>query len=622
MARYRRHLGIGILVFSASMLTLVSAQPGAWAAQDVPEWTVMVYMAADSEPALPWDEDINEMEAAGPPDWMNVVALVDPLGSGDSAIYEVVADDMDLVIVSGTVDDSGDVIPPSGEVDMASPETLSDFITFACHAYPADRLVLVLWGHSGGWYGMCQDGSALLTPQSLAEALDTATEELGRKLDLIVTDCCTEGVVETACEVRAYADWYVGSEIAVPAQGLRYDLVLGGLAESGVVAPEEFGSMICRTHRTTLMMNSWSAAMAVYDLSAADWYLGSTHSLAYAMKGYVGLYRDTLGEVLAGSAASDLSEWYVDAGDALRRLAGADLPLEVRHQALLTLTAYDALVFYFDSYASPFDDDYGDVANFTGAAVYCPGDDLLGGHYPVLAFALSGWGEVTSAIRLDEPQVANAPGPTLSYADTDGDDEPDEATLHWAQVHDFVSAHVFADTQAGMQLLALFTDLGQDIVVSGLLGELVVSASAWDGTNVSAHHTLDVTLTGQLDVRVTVVSADGPVTDGVTVIVLTERGQVGLSVSDGVFVGAVTVPDDAEYGDLLTVEVRGKNGETIAQNRTSVTGSELVLRVALVTGIDDALGPEVVVPAVLLASCVAAAAIYLRTRRGRGDVGT
>jgi hypothetical protein len=62
--------------------------------------------------------------------------------------------------------------------------------------------------------------------------------------------------------------------------------------------------------------------------------------------------------------------------------------------------------------------------------------------------------------------------------------------------------------------------------------------------------------------------------------------------------------------------VRGKNGETVAQNRTIVTGSEVVLQVAIVADGDDPLGPEFIVPALLLITCAAAVVIYLRTRRG------
>ena len=130
MSRPRSSWHLLVLLCAAASLTLILFQsPASAAGDDGPEWTVMVYMAADSEPALPWEEDINEMEEAGLTDWMNVIVLVDPLGSGDSMILDIVGDDGPY-IVSAEVNDSLEVIPADGEVDMTSPGTLSDFITF------------------------------------------------------------------------------------------------------------------------------------------------------------------------------------------------------------------------------------------------------------------------------------------------------------------------------------------------------------------------------------------------------------------------------------------------------------------------------------------------------------
>lgn len=619
MARSRLSWHLVILCCAVASLSLTAFQSQASGAQgDETEWTVVVYMAADSEPALPWEEDINEMEEAQLEDWMNVVVLVDPLGSGDSMILDIVSDDSSSIL-STELNDSLEVIPAGGEVDMASPGTLSDFVTFCWRNYPADRLALVLWGHSGGWYGLCQDGTSLLQLPDLRLALEDATQEMGRRVDIVVADSCVEGVLETMHELRDYADWYVGSEIAVPAQGLRYDQILDSLAEDSNVTPEEWGAVICETHRTNLLLNSWSAAMAVYDLRALDEFIGRLSELSSYMAGYADLYRDEFVGTLEETASSDFSEWYLDVGDALSRLASADVPLEVNRLAIQTLTAYNDIIYTFESYASPYDDGYDYVLNYTGAAVYAPTEADLGASYQSLSLYDTGWGNATAAIRNGEPEAVTETGFDVSCVDTDDDGELDQATLHWETTDERHVAWVFVTTGAGLELLDVLESDGSDIVIMGLAGELTVSASAWDGGAVVAHHMTEFTLTGILDIRVRVVSGDTAVTDGVEVVVHGRAGEIPLTLSGEEFVGAILVPDDAWYGDLLTVEVRETGGATAALNRTYVTGSDIALEVVYFAGPEDAPGMEFVLPAAALVISAIAVAIYLRGRRHRPE---
>jgi hypothetical protein len=618
LSRFHQLIGI-ILVSSASMASLGLTTTVCGEDVTEPTWTVMIYMAADAEPALPWEEDLNEMEAAELTDWMNVVVLVDPLGDGDSVIYEIAPDGgADLDITSPVVDDSEEVIPPSGEVDTASPSTLSDFITFTWRNYPADRLALVLWGHSAGWYGLCADGLNAMDMPDLGLAFDSATSELERSIDIVIADSCTEGVAETMFELMGHADWFVGSEIAVPAQGLPYDRVLDALAEDRWVSPEDWGAEICEIHRMNLLLNSWSATLAVNDLSALDGFAESIGALATYVEGYADLYRHTFEAVMSEAANSDLTEWYVDAGDMLRTLMAAELPTEIAFLALDALTAYDDLVEHFASYPSPYDGNFDNVSDCSGVAIYCPGDDPYDISYWDTSFSESGWGDATSAVRADEPETPNGPAPTVTYADTDEDGHMDEATIHWGSPHDRLSAWVSADTQAGLQLLDVIESAGQDIVVSGLLGDLRVSASAWDGGVVASQHDLEVSLEGQFEVRALIVSNDGGVPEAIDVVVLTRLGEVQLLPSNGAFVGQIAIPDDAGYGDLLTVEVRGNGGEVLSWNRTFVQGTSATVVVLLSADDDGGPGEAFIIPAMVLIACAALITLILRNRRGPG----
>ncbi len=609
---------IVLLLSSVSILSVPLSSMNSSASQDEPTWTIMVYMAADAEPVLPWEEDLNEMEAANITDWMDVVVLVDPLGFGDSVLLDIERDKT-TDIVSTEIDDSGEVIPTNGEADMASPDTLMDFVTFTARNYPADLFALVLWGHGGGWYGLCQDGLSVLQLPGLAYALETATDEMGRKLDIVIADACAEGVIETMYELRTAADWYVGSEMNVPAQGLRYDLILDSLSRDRDVSPADWGADICEIHRVTLYFDSWSATMATFDLGALDGFAVSIEALSSSMEGYAGIYRGPLMDALLQTATSDLMEWYLDMGDALERLAASDLPLEVRYMAFETLLAYDALIYDFELYASPFEDDFDTVSNYTGAAVYAPSNDLADEPYWSLQFSDVGWGNATSLIRSDEPAAVNQPGPEVTYSDTNDDGELDEATLHWDLDCDKCTAWAFSQTGAGLQLVAGFDSDGPTLVIDGIAGDLTVSASAWTQGNVTSHHCLDIQLTRAVDIQVRVISDDGDVSEELDVRIWTLRGPVTLSRGGNTFLGQILVPDDVTFGDLLTVEVVGTDGEVLAWNRTYVQSTEVVLDIRLVKDTEDPGGTQFLIPAAVLGVCAIVAALYVTDRvRRRG----
>jgi hypothetical protein len=121
-------------------------------------WTIMMYMADDFASSLNWQEDFNEIEAAQQAPGTSIIALVDQYGPDNSNLYKILHDPnfLDPVLVSTTVNDSGAVVS-GGEVNMAAASTLRALIEFSASSYPADKYVLVLWGHGAGWRGLCPD---------------------------------------------------------------------------------------------------------------------------------------------------------------------------------------------------------------------------------------------------------------------------------------------------------------------------------------------------------------------------------------------------------------------------------------------------------------------------------
>ena len=116
----------------------------------LPEWTILVYLAADNDLAEYGLEDLNEMETVGSSKEVNIVVQFD--GSADytpeaasSKRYFIEKDDDFEKVTSPVVEDLG-------EVDMGQRKTFTKFLRWGVSQYPARKYFVVLWNHGDGWY--------------------------------------------------------------------------------------------------------------------------------------------------------------------------------------------------------------------------------------------------------------------------------------------------------------------------------------------------------------------------------------------------------------------------------------------------------------------------------------
>ena len=190
-------------------------------APDLADWTVMVYLDADNNLELAGLLDLNEMEAAGNADTVNVVVQIDrALGESsghgdwtDGRRYLIGPDEDPSLITS-------ELVAELGEVNMGDPLALSDFIGWSIRNYPANRYALIIWDHGAGWNGIAFDSDVGVTGTAdhislldLQTALQQALAQNGvDRLDVIGFDACLMGQLEVFQAVQPYADYAVGSE--------------------------------------------------------------------------------------------------------------------------------------------------------------------------------------------------------------------------------------------------------------------------------------------------------------------------------------------------------------------------------------------------------------------------
>ena len=198
---------------------------------------------------------------------INIAQMLDATAQGDGVDFVLQAGGSDRWFTDGIEDStvgrylvSGGIIETVEMLDdsmcMSEPENLTDFIVWAKENYPADRYMLVLWDHGGGFAsGYGHDD---LNERSGSQSLMTASEIIGAikkskmKFDLIGFDACLMQNIEYANALEPYADFYLASEETEPGTGWFYTAGFSKLAADPGMSTEDFGKSIISSYDQSL----------------------------------------------------------------------------------------------------------------------------------------------------------------------------------------------------------------------------------------------------------------------------------------------------------------------------------------------------------------------------------
>lgn len=274
----------------------------------VPEeakWTVMVYLAAGNDLETVGIQDINEMETVGSTKDVNIVVQMDRIpfsvlnsfGLGhldDSSNNDwtgtrryYITQDMNPNIINSRL------LMDLGEKNMGDPETLKDFAQWTIQNYPAERYMLVLWNHGGGFRSLdvsrdiCWDWNfgldSKITMPQLEESMAFISGQLGRKIDIVGMDACYMGMTEVAYQVKDYAQIMVASEASVPGDGWQYDCVLQSLVTSPSQTSKQFAAEIVDCYYNQYSGTGSNVTLSAIDLSQIDNLADQISGLAQAI---------------------------------------------------------------------------------------------------------------------------------------------------------------------------------------------------------------------------------------------------------------------------------------------------------------------------------------------------
>ena len=189
-------------------------------------WAILVYLVGDNNLEAAAVADLGEMLDIGGGASFKFVVQVDRAIGESAARVPGVGDWTSakrLVLQGGAFE----VVADLGEVNMADPAVLADFIAWGVHTYPADRRMIVFWDHGAGWVGFGQDeglsSGPMLTLRQLKQGISQGLQaaDLAR-FDVIGFDACLMANYETASVLRPFAEYFIASEESEPGHGWDY----------------------------------------------------------------------------------------------------------------------------------------------------------------------------------------------------------------------------------------------------------------------------------------------------------------------------------------------------------------------------------------------------------------
>lgn len=361
----------------------------------VPTWTVMVYIAADNDLEEYAIADMNEMETIGSTSQVTVAVQLDRAPGHDSTNgnwtttrrYYITADSDTATINSQLIEDLG-------ELDMAAPETLADFIQWGMDTYPADHYLLVLWNHGRGWLTPYRTAMALERPIKAIHIDDTSQSEMSlaelteafqqvSRVDVVAFDACLMGMIEVAYSIQDYADIMVASEENVPAYGLPYDQVLSRLISDPGTSPSTLSMSIVDEYIDHYAGSSTLTCSAII-LASLNEVVSAADGLASAIEANMGLVRADVRAAQRQAQSYDFDMLcyvdYKDIYDFARQIRSLADVAAVRSAAQNVMTAVNSAVLYERNSGAL-------VAASYGISVYLPDPREMLTLYSDLTFA-------------------------------------------------------------------------------------------------------------------------------------------------------------------------------------------------------------------------------------------
>ena len=275
-------------------------------AQQMKEWTVIVYMNGDNNLSPMALSNIHRMER-GVHDNVNVIVLVD--GSAQYSRNPTVSFGAKIHMLQKnnapyqSIDDSpitSPLLQDLGEIDMSLPANITGFIQYAVKAAPAKHYAFIPWNHGGGWKNLLNDVDAgtgfaskpFMTIQEFARAIKDASHVLPNgRFDILMFDMCLMGQADIINEVADLADYVIASPPVKWALAPAYENLLSvfdGRHSSREIATAIVDDYIGTMNEVSRNLDGkYDSAMTAYDTSKMPALTAATRKLTAHLQSLV-----------------------------------------------------------------------------------------------------------------------------------------------------------------------------------------------------------------------------------------------------------------------------------------------------------------------------------------------
>jgi hypothetical protein len=240
---------------SAAASKKAKAKPEAQEAAEQKDWTVLMYIAGDND-LEPYAAHMMQQieDKCGSTDNINVVAQLGRMEQKDlkklyasqNREYKPTGIDGDwggirryYVTQQDRKEDQKDAILSKclGQTDdkkMSDATSLADFLVWGMKKYPAERTMVVLADHGGGFLGAftsdaSASGHSIMKPDQIASAFKIAETATGQKPDVVDMVACLMGSSEVAYQMKDRAKYLLASEEIGTTASFDYGPIIAGI---------------------------------------------------------------------------------------------------------------------------------------------------------------------------------------------------------------------------------------------------------------------------------------------------------------------------------------------------------------------------------------------------------
>jgi len=220
----------------------------------------MLFCSGDNDLESEIFTNVNELELTGSSDQVNMVAETDwwhkagtseTLSTGEGVGRWFVTKDSDMVRIKSTL------VQTLDEINTATAEAIKEFVVWAAANYPAQKYILIVGSHGSGWRsgvvkpeGFGQDFTtdpsrgSIMSLTDLKSVLPSIKTALGKNLDILAIDCCLNGMVEVAYQIKDYVDILTASEEIIQGDGYPFTDMAADLVAAPTMSASSFATDI------------------------------------------------------------------------------------------------------------------------------------------------------------------------------------------------------------------------------------------------------------------------------------------------------------------------------------------------------------------------------------------